>query len=136
MKHIFMLSILFKSHLIIHSSTGRAFKDTQRALGRHSGTRAPKALGHLGTWGTLFSRLRFLFNSFYYVSIVCIDATLDGLFLPTKGNFVFTILLWSFRFAELWILSFQKLIKKWAGWLSKNKKKLHLIPILCLKFST
>ena len=45
-----MLSILFKSHLIIHSSTGRAFKDTQRALGRHSGTRAPKALGHSDTW--------------------------------------------------------------------------------------
>ena len=40
MKHIFMLSILLKSHLIKHSGTGRAFKDTQRTLEylRHSGT--------------------------------------------------------------------------------------------------
>ena len=69
-----MLSILFKSHLIRHSGTGRAFKDTQRTLkhlrhsestralghsesiqrvlGGHSGTRALKALGHSDTYGT------------------------------------------------------------------------------------
>ena len=47
-----MLSILFKSHLIRHSGTRRAFKDTQRALEhlRHSET---WVLGHLGTWRTL-----------------------------------------------------------------------------------
>ena len=58
-KHVFMLSILFKSHLIRQSGTRRAFKDTQRAegtrrfkvLGEHSeGTRA---LGNLGTWMAL-----------------------------------------------------------------------------------
>ena len=32
LKHIFMLSILFKSQLIRHSCTRSAFKDTQRAL--------------------------------------------------------------------------------------------------------
>ena len=68
-KHIFMLSILFKSHLIRHSGTRREFKDTQtalenlrhsestqralwhsdtRAFGGHSGTW--RALGHSGTW--------------------------------------------------------------------------------------
>ena len=68
-KHTFMLSILFKSHLIRHSGTRREFKDTQRALenlrhsestqralwhsdtrafGGHSGTW--RALGHSGTW--------------------------------------------------------------------------------------
>ena len=58
MKHIFMLSILFKSHLIRHSGTGREFKDTQRALEHvknsesawalehYEGTRALNALGH------------------------------------------------------------------------------------------
>ena len=72
MKHIFMLSNLFKSHLIRHPGTERAFKDTQRTIEHsealrstqrvlghlgtrrtlrgHSGTRALKALGHLGTW--------------------------------------------------------------------------------------
>ena len=69
MKHIFMHSILFKSHLIRHSTTGREFKDIQRALEEHSestqrrlrhcgtraleehseGTRALKALVHSGT---------------------------------------------------------------------------------------
>ena len=72
MKHIFMLSILLKSHLIRHSGKGRAFKDTQRALEnlrhlestwalghsestralghlRHSDTWALRALRHLGT---------------------------------------------------------------------------------------
>ena len=84
MKHIFTLSILFKSHVIRHSGTGCAFKNTQRALenlshsestralGQSESTlrvlRALKALGHLehlatwtlgnlGTRGTLFSRL-------------------------------------------------------------------------------
>ena len=72
MKHLFMLSISFKSHLIRHSGTERAFKDTRRtlkhlghsestrAVGHSEGTqRAPRghsegtqrALGgHLGTW--------------------------------------------------------------------------------------
>ena len=79
MKHISMLSTLFKSHLIRHAGTGRAFKDTQgvlkhlrhsestrtlgnlqstqralrpsgtQALGVHSGTWALKALRHLAT---------------------------------------------------------------------------------------
>ena len=60
MKQIFMLTILFKSHLIRHSGTGRAFKDTQRALehlrhlestwalGHLENTQRP--LGHSGTW--------------------------------------------------------------------------------------
>ena len=59
MKHLFILGISFKSHLIRHSRTEGALKDTQRALEhlRHSestgtvryseGTR--RALGHLGT---------------------------------------------------------------------------------------
>ena len=48
MKHIYMLNILFKSHLIRHSDTGSAFKDTQRALEhlRHSES-TQRALGHL-----------------------------------------------------------------------------------------
>ena len=45
-KHLFMLSILFQSHMIRHSGTGLAFKNTHktvgnsdtRALGGHSGT--------------------------------------------------------------------------------------------------
>ena len=53
-----MLSFPFQSHLIIHSDTGRTFKDNQRtlehlrhsestrALGYSEGTRALKALGH------------------------------------------------------------------------------------------
>ena len=67
MKHIFMLSILFKSHLIRHSGTEHVFENTQRTfeglrhsestqralghsedtqtLGGHSGTR--RTLGHL-----------------------------------------------------------------------------------------
>ena len=63
MKHIFMFSILFKSHLFRHSRMGRAFKDTQRALEhlRHSENtntleylesiqRTHRALRHLDTW--------------------------------------------------------------------------------------
>ena len=74
MKHIFMLIILFKSRLFRDSVTGRAFKDTQRALQhlrhsestwatghsestqralghlRHLGTRTFRTLRHLGTW--------------------------------------------------------------------------------------
>ena len=74
MKHLSMLSISFKSHLIRHSGTGCAFKDTQRALEhlRHSGSWAlgghsketrgtlrghsegtRMTLGHLGTWRVL-----------------------------------------------------------------------------------
>ena len=57
-KHLFMLSVSFKSHLIRHSGTGCTFTDTQRELFRHSeSTRAlahsegtPRAIGgHLGT---------------------------------------------------------------------------------------
>ena len=68
MKHIFMLSILFKSRLFRHSGTRRAFKDTQKALG-HLGTRRAvrghsdtwRALGHLRHLGTLtFRALRHL----------------------------------------------------------------------------
>ena len=80
-----MLSILFKSHLIRHSGTRRAFKDTQSALEqlrhsentqalghlRHSGTWAlghlehleTRALGHLGTRDTLFYKL-------FYITLV------------------------------------------------------------------
>ena len=46
-----MLSMLFKSHLIRNSGTGRGFKDTQRALEhlRHSeSTRVLRE--HSGTW--------------------------------------------------------------------------------------
>ena len=46
MKHVFMLSILFKSHLIRHSGTGRAFKDTQRALKHLRHSKSTLALGH------------------------------------------------------------------------------------------
>ena len=57
MKHVVMLGISFKSHLIRHSGTGRVFKDTLRALEhlRHSES-TQRALGHLrhlgysGTW--------------------------------------------------------------------------------------
>ena len=72
MKHILMLSILINSHLIRHSGTGCAFKDSHmalkhlrhsestRALGqsedtqglgylRNLGTRTIRALSHLGT---------------------------------------------------------------------------------------
>ena len=71
-----MFNISFKSHIIRHSCTRRAFKDTQRELeylrhsegtqsalgGRlgtwalkalgHSDIQGTQALGHLGTWGT------------------------------------------------------------------------------------
>ena len=77
MKHIFMLSILFKSRLFRHSGTRRAFKDTQKALGhlgtrravrghsdtwralrhlRHLGTLTFRALRHLGTWALGYLR--------------------------------------------------------------------------------
>ena len=46
MKHIFILNILLKSHLIKHSGTGRAFKDTQRALQRLRHSESTQALGH------------------------------------------------------------------------------------------
>ena len=46
MKHTFMLSILFKSHLIRHSGTGRAFKDTLRALEHSKHSESTRALGH------------------------------------------------------------------------------------------
>ena len=70
MKHIFILNILLKSYLIKHSGTGRAFKDTQRALQRLRHLESTEALGHsestqrvhgghtegtrraLGHWGT------------------------------------------------------------------------------------
>ena len=41
-----MLSILFKSHLIRHSGTGQAFKDTQRALEHWRHSESTQALGH------------------------------------------------------------------------------------------
>ena len=41
-----MLSILFKLHLIRHSSTGCAFKDTQRALEHLRHSASTWALGH------------------------------------------------------------------------------------------
>ena len=54
MKHIFMVSTLFKSHPIRHSDMGHAFKDTQRALD-HLDTRT---LGHLeSTQGALWGHL-------------------------------------------------------------------------------
>ena len=46
MKHIFLLSILFKSHLIRYSGTGRAFKDTLRALEHLRHSESTGALGH------------------------------------------------------------------------------------------
>ena len=50
-KHVFMLSILFKSHLIRQSGTRRAFKDTQRALENlRSSESTQRALGHSRTW--------------------------------------------------------------------------------------
>ena len=58
-KHIFMLSILFKSHLIRHSGTRRAFKDTQSALEQLRHSESTQALGHLmhsGTWALGHSR--------------------------------------------------------------------------------
>ena len=45
-KHIFMLSILFKSHLIRHSGTRRAFKDTQTALEHLRHLESTRALRH------------------------------------------------------------------------------------------
>ena len=63
-KHLFILSILFQSHLIRHSGTQSAFKDTQRAFkhskhwestrahGGHSDTWALKALGHFSSYST------------------------------------------------------------------------------------
>ena len=46
MKHIFMFSILFKSHLIRHSGTGRVFKDIQRTLEHLRHSESTRALGH------------------------------------------------------------------------------------------
>ena len=46
MKHIFLLSILFKSHLIRYSGTGLAFKDTLRALKHLRHSESTGALGH------------------------------------------------------------------------------------------
>ena len=46
MKHIFLLSILFKSHLIRYSGTGLAFKDTLRALEHLRHSESTGALGH------------------------------------------------------------------------------------------
>ena len=46
MKHIFLPSILFKSHLIRYSGTGRAFKDTLRALEHLRHSESTGALGH------------------------------------------------------------------------------------------
>ena len=40
-----MLIILFKSHLIRQSGTGRAFKDTQRTLERLRHSKSTRALG-------------------------------------------------------------------------------------------
>ena len=54
MKHIFMLSNLFKSHLIRHPGTERAFKDTQRTIEHSEALRSTRrVLGHLGTRRTL-----------------------------------------------------------------------------------
>ena len=51
MKHIFMFSNLFKSHLIRHPGTERAFKDTQRTIEHSEALRSTRrVLGHLGTW--------------------------------------------------------------------------------------
>ena len=47
MKHVFMLSILFKSHLIRHSGMGCAFKDTQKALEHLRYSESTRAFGHL-----------------------------------------------------------------------------------------
>ena len=51
MKRFFMLSILFKSHLIRHSVMGYVFKDTHRALEnlRHSESTRRALRGLLGT---------------------------------------------------------------------------------------
>ena len=46
---IFMLSILFESHLIKHSGRRRAFKDTQRALEHLRHSESTWALGHSST---------------------------------------------------------------------------------------
>ena len=45
-KHTFMLSILFKSHLIRHSGTRRAFKDTQTTLEHLRHLESTRALRH------------------------------------------------------------------------------------------
>ena len=47
MKHIFMLSILFKSHPIRHSGWGRAFKESKRALKYLMHSESTRAIGHL-----------------------------------------------------------------------------------------
>ena len=52
-KNIFMFSILFKSHLIGHSGTRRAFKDTQRALEHLRQSEITRALVHSGNWKAL-----------------------------------------------------------------------------------
>ena len=44
-----MLSILFKSHVIRHSGTGCAFKNTQRALENLSHSESTRALGQSGS---------------------------------------------------------------------------------------
>ena len=41
-----MLSILFKSYLIRHSGTGRAFNNTQRALEHLKNLESTRAFGH------------------------------------------------------------------------------------------
>ena len=41
-----MHSILFKSHLIIHSGTKRGFKDTQKALEHSRHSESTRAFGH------------------------------------------------------------------------------------------
>ena len=45
-KHMFMLSNCFKSHLIRHSGTRCAFKETQRVLRHLRHTESTRALGH------------------------------------------------------------------------------------------
>ena len=45
-KHLFMLSISFKSHLIRHSGTGCTFTDTQRVLEHFRHSESTRALGH------------------------------------------------------------------------------------------
>ena len=54
-KHVFMLSISFQSHLVKHSALGH-LEGTWRALGGYLGIRALKALGHSGTQALGHSR--------------------------------------------------------------------------------